>query len=209
MNQTNAHKLLFFLALLLYTSLLSAQSYDLSAGIRLGTDWGVSGQVRLPMIDKNFTGEVIIQSSMTKEEGLFTLLGKQHQPILSRRLNLFMGGGLHTGWTDELKGDVAAKNPFGITGVMGVEATFGRLNLSYDFKPAINLSGGSKFIYTQTAITVRHVIAKRYDIFDKTKEKEREKTKRQKKRQKRKDQRIQEREIRGKGRFEFWKKGNG
>ncbi len=177
--------------------------------MRFGTDWGVSAQLRLPMIDKNFVGEAIIQSSISKDEGLVTFLGKQHQPILSRRLNLFMGGGIHFGWSNELKGEVEAKNPLGITGVMGVEATIGRTNLSYDFKPAINLSGGTNFLYAQTAISVRYVIAKRYDIFDKQKEKDREKTRRQNKRQKRKDARIKEREIRGKGRFEFWKKGNG
>ncbi len=201
-------KQFFFLFLYLVSYHLSAQSYDLAAGMRFGTEWGVSAQLRLPMIDKNFVGEAIIQSSISKDEGLFTLLGKQHQPILSRRLNLFMGGGIHAGWSNELKGEVKAKSPVGITGVMGVEATIGRTNLSYDFKPAINLSGGTNFLYAQTAISVRYVIAKRHDLFDKQKEKDRAQAKRQKKRQKRKEQRLKEREIRGKGRLEFWKKGN-
>lgn len=194
-------KQLMFCLLTAITLSLSAQSYDAALGIRLGTDWGMTAQLRLPIVHKNFVVEGIVQSSLQREEGLFTLLGKQHHPVLSRRLNLFMGGGVHAGWSDELKGDLPVKNPIGVTGVVGAEATIGKINLSYDFKPAINISGGSKTLYTQSAVSVRYVIAKRNSIYDKQKERQRRKDRKKRLRQKRRDER-------GKRWFEVWKKGN-
>lgn len=185
---------------LMIAGVLSAQTYDLSAGLRLGTDWGATAQLRMPYVHKNFVVEGIIQSSFKREEGIFTLLGKQHKPILSRRINLFFGGGPHFGWTSETdKEDNPVKAPIGLSGVIGAEMTFGGLNISYDFKPAINLSGGSKTIYTQSGISIRYVICKRGDIFDKKKERARN-------RDRKKRRRAKEKEKRGKGRFEFWKK---
>lgn len=187
--------------LLLFPLAAYAQSYDAAAGLRVGTDWGVTVQLRTPVVHKNFSTEVIIQSSLQREEGLLTVLGKQHHPILSRRLNLFMGGGVHFGWSDELEDNEPVKGPVGITGILGAEATFAKINVSYDFKPAINVSGGSKFLYTQSAISIRYVIAKRNDLYDKANEKDRNKRRRVKKRTKR-------REERGKRWYEVWKKGN-
>lgn len=187
---------------LLWVVSLNGQTYDLAAGLRLGTDWGATVQLRMPYVHKNFVVEGIIQSSFQRDEGIVTILGKQHKPILSRRLNLFYGAGPHFGWSNETDSegeDVGGAK--GISGVIGGEITLGGVNLSYDFKPAVNLAGGSKTIYTQSAISVRYVISKRGDIFDKKKERERN-------RDRKKKRRAKEREKRGKGRFEFWKKGN-
>ena len=84
----------------------------------------------------------------------------------------------------------------------------GKVNLSYDFKPAVNLSGGNSVLYTQTAVSVRYVIAKRHDIWDKAKERDRRKARKQRQRDKRKAQRQADREARGKQWFQFWKKAN-
>ncbi len=51
--------------------------------------------------------------------------------------------------------------PFGITAIGGAELTIGRLNLSYDVKPALNISGGSNVIYLQSGVSARYVIAKK------------------------------------------------
>ncbi|MEM9836859.1 MAG: hypothetical protein AAF828_10175 [Bacteroidota bacterium] len=186
---------------LLLPTLLLAQSYDAALGLRVGTDMGVSAQLRMPLVHKNFTTEAIIQSSLARDEGQITLLGKQHHPILSRRLNLFMGGGVHFGWSNELEGEQSAKGPTGLTGIIGGEATFGKINVSYDFKPAINISGGDRVLYTQTAVSVRYVIAKRHSIFDRQGEKERSKRRKKRKRDKR-------RAERGKRWYEVWKKAD-
>jgi hypothetical protein len=204
MNRT-----LFLLGFLLPT-FLGAQSYDAALGVRLGTDWGATAQVRLPFIQKNFVAETILQSSLQREEGLLTVLGKQHRPLLSRRLNLFYGAGIHTGWSNEIDPETneQSSGPFGVTGVVGAEMTIGKVNLSYDFKPAVNLSGGNSILYSQTAVSVRYVLAKRHDIWDKRKERDRRQTRKQRQREKRKAQRRQEREARGKQWFQFWKKAN-
>ncbi|MTB53096.1 hypothetical protein [Lewinella sp. W8] len=204
MNRT----LLFLFVL--SASCLGAQSYDAALGLRLGTEWGATAQIRLPLVQKNFVAETILQSSLQRDEGLFTILGKQHRPLLSRRLNLFYGAGLHTGWNNEIDPETNEKSagPFGVTGVVGAEMTIGKVNLSYDFKPAVNISGGNSVLYTQTAVSVRYVIAKRHDIWDKAKERDQRRARKQRQRDKRKAQRQQDREARGKQWFEFWKKGN-
>lgn len=186
----------------LFGGSLFAQTYDLSAGLRLGTEWGASVQLRMPYVHKNFVVEGILQSSFQRDEGQFTLLGKRHHPILSRRLNLFFGAGPHFGWSNELNAEgEAIRGPLGVSAILGAEITIGRTNLSYDVKPALNISGGSKSFYTQSAISVRYVILKRGTIWDRKKE-------RQRTRDRNKRRRAREREKRGKGRFEFWKKGN-
>ncbi|MEO0875985.1 MAG: hypothetical protein AAFY48_15420, partial [Bacteroidota bacterium] len=88
---------------LLSTSLftLQAQSYDLAAGVRLGTDLGISAKLRVPPIDENFTVETIIQTSLEREEGLISVLGEQHFPLITRRVNLYAGGGFHAGWLED------------------------------------------------------------------------------------------------------------
>lgn len=191
---------------LLLPILLTAQSYDSSLGLRLGTDWGATVQLRLPQVHKNFVAEGILQSSLQKDEGSFTLLGKQHQPLLSRRLNLFYGAGAHVGWTDELTKDgEPAGRPFGVDGVIGMEATFARINVSYDFKPALHVGGGSSFFNAHTAVSVRYVIAKRNDIWDKQKEKQNRRDKKKRQRERRKEDRKKEREKSGKRWYEVWK----
>ena len=146
--------------LLLLPALLAAQSYNTALGLRLGTDWGFTAQQR---VGKTTTIEGIVPSSLQREEALVTLLGEQHYPLLSRRLNVYAGGGLHKGWlnaSDKDSGE-AYKNPFGLTGIVGIELSLGTFNISYDFKPAINLVGGQNTVYTQTAVSLRYVVAKR------------------------------------------------
>ncbi len=186
----------------LFARQLPGQSYDLAFGLRLGTDWGLTAQARLPMIHKNFAAEAIVQSSFQREEAMLTLLGKQHYPLLTRRINVFIGGGLHKGWVtnDET---AAYDDPFGLSVIGGAEITLGRLNLSYDFKPAINLTGGEKTFYTQSGISARYVISKRNDIYDKQVEKERNKRRRDREREKRRQRRARDGERRW---WKVWEK---
>lgn len=143
----------------IYFCQLSAQSYDTALGMRLGTDWGMTIKQR---VAKKTTIEALLQSSLQREEVLITLMGEQHFPVLSRRLNIYYGGGLHKGWINESDADlVPYKDPFGVTFIGGIEMSLGRLNISYDFKPAINISGGQENFYTQTGISLRYIIVKR------------------------------------------------
>ncbi len=135
-----------------------AQSYNTAAGIRLGTDWGLTIRQR---VYENITGELIVQSSLQRDETALTLMGVVHQPLLVRNLNLYVGGGVHKGWTSEALGTEKLKDPFGIDVMAGVEITISKVNLSWDFKPAINISGGEKTFYSQTGISLRYVLWKR------------------------------------------------
>lgn len=135
-----------------------AQSYNTAAGIRLGTDWGLTVRQR---VYENISAEMLIISSLQRDEGMLTLMGLVHQPLIIRNLNLYIGGGLHTGWTTEEKDGVPVKNPFGLDLIGGAELTIARVNISWDFKPAINLVGGSTTFYSQTGISVRYALWKR------------------------------------------------
>lgn len=135
---------------------LAAQSYNTVAGMRFGTDWGISVKQR---VYDRITAELIFQSSLQREETNITLLGAVHKPLITRRLNFFYGGGLHKGWFSSTE-DYSVKDPFGIDLVAGLDFTIAKLNISYDYKPAINIVGGEKRIYSQTGVTLRYVIAK-------------------------------------------------
>ncbi|MEZ4993156.1 MAG: hypothetical protein R2824_22225 [Saprospiraceae bacterium] len=185
------------LTTVLLTTLLAAtaalaQSYDMTGGIRLGTDWGITSQVRLA---KKTTAELILQSSLQREEILLTALAEQHSPLISRRFNFYAGGGLHKGWNSApVTEEQVIKDPFGVTLVAGAEFTLLRLNVSWDFKPAVNIIGGEKKVYTQTGVSLRYVIVKKNQWEKNRKKKQRE-------------QRREERRENRKGiNWEFWKK---
>lgn len=168
---------------------LNAQSYDTAFGVRLGTDWGFTLNQR---VAKKTTIEGIIQSSLAskRDEVLVTGMVRQHFPMASRRLNVYSGGGLHKGWLNSSEFD----DPFGVTLVAGIEFTIARVNLSYDFKPAINISGGDKTFYTQTGISARYVL-----VTSKNSNKRR--------RQRQRDKRKKQREKEGKKfNWKFWEK---
>ncbi len=146
----------FLIASVFLPSLLFAQSYNTAGGIRLGTEWGLTLKQR---IANHTTVEGIFQKGFNEDETIVTLLANQHFPLITRRFNLYFGGGLHKGWnTSE---DVIYEDPFGISLVGGLEFTVGRLNLSWDFKPAFNLSGGTKDFYSHTGLSLRYVFWKR------------------------------------------------
>lgn len=155
--------------------LLNAQSYNTTFGMRLGTDWGVTVGQR---VAKKTTVEAIFQSTLAskRDEVIITGLAKQHFPMASRRFNVYSGAGLHKGWLNSTEFD----DPFGVTLIAGIEFTMARVNLSYDFKPAINISGGDKTFYTQTGISARYVLIKRKNMNKKKRQRQRAKRRKQK-----------------------------
>lgn len=149
----------YFFVLLIFSPIFTfSQAYDVSAGLRLGTEWGATGQFR---IGEQETIEGIIQQSFGKDQTMFTTMYEHHQKFIGKRFNVYKGGGVHFGSIGENSNLKDPKNPFGITAVAGIETTLARYNISYDIKPAINLSGGYKTIDFQTGLSVRYVIDKR------------------------------------------------
>lgn len=147
-----------------------------AGGIRLGTDWGLTVQQRLL---KKWSFEGIFQSSLTRDETVLTGIVEKHNPLIFKNFNILAGGGLHKGWSHR-NGENPTKNPFGLTFIAGAEMTLGSLNFSFDFKPALNLSGGEKRFYTQTAISIRYVILKNKVFNDLTKKHRKKKRKNKK-----------------------------
>lgn len=140
--------------------MLFSQSYDASAGLRLGTEWGLTGKGR---VANKTTVEGLLQQGLLSKKPQTTLTGliEFHQPFISKRFNLYKGAGLHKGWIPNKEKYKDIKNPFGITGIAGIEMTLARYNISYDIKPAINLTGGHNKVDFQTGFSIRYVVDKR------------------------------------------------
>lgn len=129
-----------------------------AGGLRMGTDWGLTVQQRLT---KNMTIEGIVQSSFQRDEVIITALAERHFALVYRGLNIYGGAGLHKGFIgNNPSADLLPTNytdPFGVTLIGGAELTLGRFNFSYDFKPAINVMGGTQKMYMQTGVSLRYV----------------------------------------------------
>lgn len=132
-----------------------AQSYITAAGARVGKDWGLSLQQRLT---KRMTIEGIAETSFSRDEVMLTGLLERHLPIFTRHFNLYGGVGIHKGWSTNRREFV--DDPVGLSFIGGAELTIGRFNISYDFKPALNVYGGERRFFTTSALSVRYVLIK-------------------------------------------------
>ncbi len=167
-------KIILIVYLLFIFNFSNSQSYFTAGGVRLGTDWGLTFQQK---ILKHTTVEGIFQSSLFREELMLTGLIEHHFPLITKRLNIYLGTGFHKGFvTDNL---ATYASPYGMSVIAGAEFTIARFVISYDYKPAFNFSGGENFWYSQTGISVRYVFIKQ-NVFKKIKRrKERERKRRE------------------------------
>ncbi len=132
----------------------ASQAYFTAAGLRLGTEWGLSVQHRFA---KSWTGEAILQSGFSNDDVLFTILAERHFPLIVRNFNLYGGGGLHWAWSGD--GRELYRSGGGLSLIGGVELSLGRLNLSYDLKPALTFSS-YRPLRMHTALSVRYILIK-------------------------------------------------
>lgn len=163
-----------FLLLVCFAKMLPAQSYITAGGLRLGTDWGLTFKQR---VAEHVTVEGILQQSFQREEFMVTGLVARHYKVVLNGLNFYFGAGLHKGWNSQpvsMENPNGVKDPFGISAIGGLELTLGRLNIAYDYKPAINIYGGDKGIYMQTGLSARYVFYSNRDLKQKQREKKRE-----------------------------------
>lgn len=175
MYQPKLFAFLPILTFVLFAKPSAAQSYMLAGGLRTGTEWGLSAKQRLA---RRLTGELIAQNSLRRDEFMLSALVERHYPLAIRHLNVFLGGGLHKGWIDSpanTEGNAAAlSDPFGVSLIGGAEITLGRLNVSYDWKPAVNIAGGESRFYVQTGVSVRYVFTTDKNYQKKLRKKRRE-----------------------------------
>jgi hypothetical protein len=139
--------------------MVHGQSYVSAGGLRLGTEWGLSYKHR---ILERTTLEGILQSSFQDQTNKFSLLYSKHFPIITRGFNIYAGGGAHLGWREEMN-DFEYTLHGGLSLIGGAEITIGRINVSWDIKPAFNLIGSGKyrFLDMNTAVSLRYVFIKK------------------------------------------------
>ena len=182
--------LLFIVSILFICNSSYAQRYNFAGGIRLGTELGFTLKYRIA--DK-VTLEGIVQSPIRDKIAMTSLLIEKHNSILTKGLNIYIGGGLQKGWV--LDDQATYDDPFGIVGIIGAEFNFARLNLSYDIKPAANIVGGPNMLELQTGISIRYIFSKDKLFEVDPKKREKRKKKRKKEKDKKKDwkQKIKDR----------------
>lgn len=168
---------LFIILLGIITNTSHGQTYLTSAGLRLGDSWGLTVNQR---VLKKVTVEGIIQNDF-KQTTYLHVLGRVHENIISRRLNIYYGGGIHTGLQTGT-GGIA-----GFDAVVGLELTMLRFNISADYKPHITSGEGNGFS-SNAAVSVRYVLVKNNAV---------KKWNRKRKKKKRKRQRQKQRKYNG------------
>ena len=130
-----------------------AQKYRTAAGIRIGTEFGLTVQ---QLVLENTTIEGIIQKGFFNDQTSITVLYEQHQKMIFKGLNFYIGTGPHAGIYG--KDRDGRKNSYGLTAIGGIEMRFGKLCASFDYKPAINFVGGEQIFDSQTAVSLRYII---------------------------------------------------
>lgn len=163
----------FFLIFILLTA--SAQTYTTSAGLRLGDGIGIS--VRQKLI-KRTTVEGLFYKHQKSDLTLAGAMLDHHMPVLTKRLNLYMGGGFGRAFRQPNESAHASFNAFMLNA--GLEFTISRLNMSWDFVPVIPIGAEDEGLIPMTAFSLRYVIIKKSKngLFENNNSKKRHKNKR-------------------------------
>jgi len=140
----------------------AAQKYTTAGGIRIGSDFGITVQQSLW---DNYTLEGIVQKGLFSKVTSVSALFEQHHKLISKGTNFYVGGGPHMGFYSTVKATdkeeaYKPKNAVGLTLIGGLEFRLGKTLLSFDYKPAFNIVGGTEFINGQAAISLRYIFIK-------------------------------------------------
>jgi len=148
-----------FLIVLLFGLESKAQDYNTGIGLRGG--WGTGLTV------KHFLGDkAAVEGILDSRWRGFSLTGlyEIHNTAFDiDRLNWYYGFGGHIGfWNGKNVGWADDNNNYtviGIDGILGIEYNFDfiPINLSIDWKPALNLAGSSGFWGDGGAISIRYI----------------------------------------------------
>lgn len=140
------------------------QSYNTALGIRWGDGIGISARQRLL---KKTSLEGIFYQHQKTDQTIAGIMLDHHMPVLTRRLNLFAGGGV--GRTSFRTEDNVNVSHNAVLINAGLEFTLARLNLSWDIVPVVPLSNQETSLTTLTAFSLRYVLVKksRKGLFEK------------------------------------------
>lgn len=172
--------LVFVISFLLTPVNMPAQSYNTTLGLRLGDGIGISARQRLL---KRTSFEGLFYQHHKSDQAIAGLLIAQHMPVLTRRLNLYAGGGL--GWTFPDKSETVKESYKAFMLNAGLEFTIGRLNMSWDFVPVIPVSEQEEGLTSMTAFSLRYVLVKKSKngLFEKDKKNPKSKKRKNKNKQ--------------------------
>lgn len=146
-------KATLFIALFLMSLSAFAQKYNTAIGARLSSE-GLGLTVNQRILPK-VAIEGIAVSNLQNRTSL-TAMVKKHNNLIGRRLNWYVGGGAHT----SIEQREYVNNSFGFDGVVGMELTLLRMNLSVDYKPTFNVAGGVQNFQHYTGVSARFVLFK-------------------------------------------------
>ena len=167
----------------------NAQTYKHTMGIRLagGTGSRMVGLTSNYRLAKGLSVEGIIQTNF-QDNHTGHLLLKRHKGLVSRRFNFYYGAGMSIGSEESyirnpdtrVKTFTYGNQTWGVDLVGGIEFTLLRLNMSFDVKPNINISGRQNWITFQSGMSIRSVLVTRGQANRKKKQKARERKRREK-----------------------------
>ena len=189
-----------FIAFPASTTLLQAQKYGTTLGIRLANDEprtvGLSLEQRWL---KRVTMEGILQSDFSAGTSGHLLL-KRHYPVFTKRLTVFTGMGASAGIeTDTYRQEATRQlittygnRTLGADVMIGAELTLLGASVSLDYKPNFNISGREDWFQDQVAFSVRAVLIK--DKQRKKNQHKRAKAKKKRQREKSREQWRNERD---------------
>lgn len=163
--------LIFLLTICL--SLVYSQSYNTAFGFRLGEQLGFNLTQRLA---NHTTADLSFSNGLFSDRKYVMLNLRQHYPVLTRRLNFFLGAGafaeshLTSSNYETIDYNFDRK---GISAVMGAELTLGRLNISIDYMPKYLLQSqsGVNQLQADSALSIKYLLWKRKGWFRKLWEK--------------------------------------
>ncbi|HMR89995.1 MAG TPA: hypothetical protein PKD51_17655 [Saprospiraceae bacterium] len=138
-----------------------AQKYNTLAGIRIGDDFGISFAQR---VAKKTTVELNHQPGTFAGKELTTIFAKQHYPLLTKRVNFFMGAGLYSRSAVEQTAEYErAVRSNGLAMTFGAEISLGRLSISTDYQPLVtfNKNDSNQRFYTTSGLSLRYILVPR------------------------------------------------
>lgn len=163
------HFLLLFLTLSICQSVVFAQSYGTSLGLRFGNqqDFRTVGLSAKQRIEKGWTLEGIVQSDFNYNTTFHALI-ERHERLISKRFNYYYGTGISLGQEASTLKDPSTKEiistygnkTLGLDLIFGIELTLLKANISIDYKPNINLIGRNPWYAGQVGISARSVLVK-------------------------------------------------
>jgi hypothetical protein len=162
------------------TTNCNGQSYTTSLGLRWGD--GIGATVRQKLM-KRTSVEGIFYNHHKSDQTIAGLVLDHHMPVLTKRLNLYAGGGF--GWILKPQEENITQSSGSIMANAGIELTLGRLNVSWDIMPVFPIMNNeSTGLTSLSAFSLRYVLVKKnksglFD-FSKNKQKGHKKHKRKK-----------------------------